>query len=77
MSINRDRKISAQIIALEMQKRFALLATAVGEEEITAAAVDLGKLFNDNIEIIIWALRKAGGLDTPASTRPQMPAIFQ
>lgn len=76
-SVNRDRKNSAQITALEMQKRYALLVTAAGEEEITAAAVDLGKLFNDNIDIIIWALRKAGGLDTPASTLPQMPAVFQ
>jgi hypothetical protein len=77
VSVNRDRKIKARIVALEMQKRFALLATATTQEEITDAATELGKLFNENIEILIWSLRKAGGLDTPAVDVPPMPKLLE
>ena len=65
MSIIRRRKAAAVRLGLELEKRYEALAFAKGEDEIAVAAVHLGELFNDNIEFIIWGLKKAGGLNPP------------
>lgn len=77
MSVNRHRKDAARIVALEMQKRYDALVAAQDEDEIREAALNLGMLFNDNIEIMIWALRKAGGLNALPSDLPKMPLVLQ
>lgn len=57
------RKQAAAKLGTALHARHQALALAVGEEEIAQAAVDLGKLFNDNIEFIIWVLKHHGGLN--------------
>lgn len=65
MSNLRRRKAAAVRLGIELEKRYEALVLAKGEEEVTVAAVDLGELFNDNIEFVIWALKKVGGLNPP------------
>lgn len=80
MSIARKRKAAAARLGLEFQKRYERLAFAKGDDEVTVAAVDLGTLFQDNAEFIIWSLKKLGGLNPPnpeeirKKIRPPMPA---
>lgn len=79
MSIARKRKAAAARLGLEFQKRYERLAFAKGDDEVTVAAVDLGTLFQDNAEFIIWSLKKLGGLNPPnpeevRKVRPPAPA---
>lgn len=79
MSVARKRKAAAARLGIEFQKRYERLAFAQGADEVTVAAVDLGQLFNDNAEFVIWALKKLGGLNPPnpeeiKKIRPPMPA---
>lgn len=67
------RKQAAAKLGTALHARHQALALAVGEEEIGKAAVDLGKLFNDNIEFIIWLLKHHGGLN-PIPYEPRRPA---
>lgn len=55
------RKEASRRLGVELQIRYRKMLEAVGQEEISIAAMDLGKLFNDNIEQIIWFLRAYGG----------------
>lgn len=64
------RKKAAANLGTALHARHQALALAVGEEEISAAAVELGKLFNDNIEFVIWVLKHHGGLN-PAPFQPR------
>lgn len=63
MSVARKRKVAAARLGIEFQKRYERLAFAQGADEVTVAAVDLGELFNDNVEFVVWALKKLGGLN--------------
>lgn len=79
MSVARKRKAAAARLGIEFQKRYERLAFANGADEVTVAAVDLGQLFNDNAEFVIWALKKLGGLNPPnpeeiKKIRPPTPA---
>lgn len=79
MSVGRNRKEAAKRLGIEFQKRYERLAFANGADEVTVAAVDLGQLFNDNAEFVIWALKKLGGLNPPnpeeiKKIRPPTPA---
>jgi len=79
MSISRDRKEAAKRIGLELKKRYNAMVTAGNDpEEITLRSIELGALFNDNIEFIIWALCTFGGLTPPppekkTNTAPAIP----
>lgn len=68
------RKQAAAKLGVAMQDRHQKLALAVGEEEIAQAAVELGKVFNDNIEFIIWVLKHHGGLNPTPITPRRAPA---
>lgn len=74
----RARKQACRVLGIELQNRYRALVEAQGDDEIAAKAVELGKLFNDNIEFVIWALKKQGGLEPPnpepIRTRPRLPA---
>lgn len=68
------RKKASANLGVALQARHQKLALAVGDEEVAQAAVDLGKLFNDNIEFIIWVLKHHGGLNpTPIEPRKSLP----
>lgn len=64
------RKQAAAKLGTALYARHQALALAIGEDEIGKAAVDLGQLFNDNIEFIIWTLKQYGGLN-PAPIEPR------
>lgn len=63
MSVARKRKAAAARLGIEFQKRYERLAFANGADEVTVAAVDLGTLFQDNIEFVINVLKAYGGMD--------------
>lgn len=65
MSAARKRKAAAARLGIEMEQRYGNLALARDRDEVAAAAVELGQLFNDNIEFMIWALKSVGGLNPP------------
>ena len=68
------RKQAAAKLGTALQARYQTLALALGEDEISQAAVNLGQLFNDNIEFIIWTLKHHGGIN-PAPFEPRRPAL--
>ena len=63
MSVGRNRKEAAKRLGIAIHQRYEKLVTAVGEDEVTVAAVDLGTLFQDNIEFVINVLKAYGGMD--------------
>jgi hypothetical protein len=65
MSIVRKRKVAAARLGIEFEKRYEKLVLARTDDEIVIASVDLGQLFNDNAEFLIWTLKKFGGLNPP------------
>lgn len=72
--LNRLKGSSIRL-GLELEKRYKELQLATGEEEIHEAAVNLGTLFNDNVEFIIWSLKKTGGLrNMPTPEEIRSPA---
>lgn len=75
MSNARNRRAAAARLGLEFQKRHRALALAGDADEVTVAAVDLGQLFNDNIDFVVWVMKEFGGIDQPAfqPTRPALP----
>lgn len=74
MSVSRARKQAAAKLGGEIQMRYQRLVTAVGQDEIAIAATDLGMIFNDNVEFIIWALKTYGGLNPKPPERVKRPA---
>lgn len=69
------RKKAAANLGIALQQRHQNLALAVGQEEITQAALDLGALFNDNIEFVIWVLKQHGGLNPAPYVPARKPAL--
>lgn len=63
MSVARKRKAAAARLGIEFQKRYEKLVTAVGEDEITVATVDLAQVMYENIDFVIAVLKDYGGMD--------------
>lgn len=63
MSVGRNRKEAAKRLGIAIHQRYEKLVTAVGEDEITVATVDLAQVMYENVEFVIWALKKMGGLN--------------
>ena len=63
MSNARKRKDASARLGLEIQKKFQQLAMATGESEINQAAMELGEVFNSNLEFVIWVLKEYGGIE--------------
>ena len=88
MNAVRARKEAAKRLGIALQMQYRLLLEARTDDEIAAAAVELGNTFNKNIEFTINVLKSFGGLDVtfepmtrPAANDaapklPQTPAIF-
>ena len=74
MSNARNRRTAAARLGIEFQKRHRALTLAAGEDEITQAAVNLGQLFNDNIEFVVWVMKEFGGIEQ-SPFRPTKPAL--
>lgn len=63
---NADRKEASKRLAIAIQKRYEKLVTAVGEDALVIATTDLAQCMYENVEFIIWSLKKQGGLNPPA-----------
>lgn len=77
MRPDKARKTAAAKLGIELYKRYRNLVEASGADEINHAAIELGALFNDNIEFVVWALKTVGGLNPqapePVKIRPNIP----
>lgn len=82
------RREASKRLGLELSKRYEKLCLASGEDEVSRAAVELGALFNENIEQICWFLKEYGGMqqlplerrpkpDLPAAPLPKTPDILR
>lgn len=63
MSVARARREAAKRLGLALQAKYRTLVEASGEDAIQNAAIELGALFNTNIEFVINVLKHYGGLD--------------
>lgn len=63
MSTARARREAAKRLGLALQAKYRALVEASGQDEISAAAIQLGDLFNTNIEFVINVLKDYGGLE--------------
>lgn len=84
----RARREASRRLGLALQARYRALVEAAGKDAIETAAIDLGNLFNTNIEFVINVLKAYGGLEAkfepltkvsaplPANDLPRMPDIF-
>lgn len=74
---NKARKEASKRLGLKLMNDYRNLATAVGEEEITAASLTLGMTFNTNIEFIINVLKAYGGMEVKFEpmTRAAVPPL--
>jgi hypothetical protein len=74
---NKARKEASKRLGLKLYADYKRLATANGEEDITAASIVLGSTFNENIEFIINVLKHYGGMEVKFEplTKPAVPPI--
>jgi|SRR6185369_2534307 len=63
----RARKVASKNLGIALQAAYRRMIEANGNDEIQVAAIELGQLFNTNIEFVIWVLKAYGGVQ-------QMPA---
>lgn len=71
MSAARDRKEASKRLGIALQVAYRRMVEADGQDEIQTAAIELGKLFNDNIEFVLWVLKEYGGVQQmPIDRRP-------
>lgn len=68
MSGDRRRKEAAKRLGIAIHQRYEKLVNAAGDgdDAITVATVDLATVMYENVEFVIWALKKMGGLNPPA-----------
>lgn len=85
------RKEASRRLGVALQTRYRGLVEASGEAEVQTAAIQLGDLFNTNIEFVINVLKHYGGMDVkfepmtsskpkasrPANALPEMPALLR
>lgn len=87
MSPARARREAAKRLGLILQAKYRALVEASGEDAIQNAAIELGGIFNTNIEFVINVLKDYGGLAAKfepmtrlslpaANDPPAMPPIF-
>lgn len=63
MSKNPQVKAAACRLGLEIASRVEATRLAVGENETIKTATDLSMVVLDNIDFIVYALKKVGGLN--------------
>jgi hypothetical protein len=70
-----DLANAAKVLGLEMERRQRALANARGETATVHAAADLALLFQENMPMIIFALKVYGGLKPSPPKRDPMPGL--
>lgn len=71
---SRDRKEASKRLGFALQAAYRRLIEAEGEKAISLASVELGVMFNSNIEFIFWVLKEYGGVQQmpfPRQTTPK------
>lgn len=63
----RARKVASRNLGIALQVAYRKMIEAEGNDAIQFAAIELGQVFNTNIEFVIWVLKEYGGVN-------QMPA---
>jgi hypothetical protein len=76
------RKEAAKRLGIELESRYRKMLDAEGEDQIVGTTVEVAKLMNDNIEFVIYCLKKQGGLnplppELTCNTLPTMPAALR
>lgn len=74
MSPVKARREASKRLGFALAQKFRELSLAVGPDEIQAAAIELGSVFNDNIEFTIWVLKEYGGVQQKPF-QPEKPAL--
>lgn len=84
---NKARKEASKRLGLKLLRDYKGLVEAVGQDEIQAAAIELGNTFNSNVEFIINVLKAYGGMDVrfepltqrvpniPSNDEPTLPDV--
>lgn len=76
-ALMKQKKLAAVQLAVKLEDTSEKVALALGENEKIEAATQLAFLFNDNIELVIWALKYAGDLPSAkkdkSRTQPSRP----
>jgi hypothetical protein len=57
----RARKVASKNLGIALQTAYRRLIEANGSDDVQVAAIELGQVFNTNIEFIIWVLKEFGG----------------
>lgn len=70
---NKRIKAAATRLGIALAHRTHAVRMAVGEDETITTSTDLSILVLENIDFIIWAVKKAGGL-TVSNPEPVSPA---
>jgi hypothetical protein len=78
MSKNQQVKAAACRLAFAVSQRVEACRLAVGEDETIKTATDLSMAVLENIDFIVFALRKVGGLSANAEAlSPGSPALIK
>jgi hypothetical protein len=76
-SLMRDKKLAAVRLSSAIERASEEMAEARDEDEKIEAATKLAFLFNDNVEMVIWALKYAGDMPSAkrdrSTTQPSRP----
>lgn len=86
----KQSKMRSLRVGLELQRRYEAMVTAApASDEAQNAIILCAAYFNEQIELVIWALKELGGLDqpafegdprskvrTPANDLPETPSVL-
>jgi hypothetical protein len=77
MNATLARKEAAKRLGIELEARYRKMLEAEGEGRIIETTVHVAQLMNDNVDFIIWCLKKHGGLNPlpPELTRNTLPTM--
>lgn len=76
-ALMKEKKLAAVRLSMAIEQASEEVAQANDEDEKIAAATKLAFLFNDNVEMVIWALKYAGDMPSAkrdrSTTQPSRP----
>lgn len=73
----RARKVASKNLGIALQVAYRNMIEAEGNDAVQFAAIELGQVFNTNIEFIIWVLKEFGGAkQMPAERQFAQKSVF-
>lgn len=73
MTLSKDRKEAAKNLGIALEAAYDGLVAAKGDEAIQVAAIQLGNVWNTNIDFLIWLCKEMGGVKQVPFKRGQKP----